>query len=76
MVAGKKRAPTTEKERHESERTDEILTQFIHRWENNLKQADPLARVVELPGAHHYMFLSEQASVLKHIQAFLETLPK
>ena len=69
-------APKSEEERHDSERADEILTQFIHRWEENLKRADSRASVVELPGAHHYMFLSEQAVVLQHIQSFLETLPK
>jgi pimeloyl-ACP methyl ester carboxylesterase len=50
--------------------------QFIHRWEDNLKRADNHASVVEIPGAHHYLFLNEQGIVLGHIQSFLETLPK
>jgi hypothetical protein len=48
--------------------------QFIHRWEDNLKRADRRASVIEVPGAHQYIFLNEQRVVLKHIQAFLETL--
>jgi pimeloyl-ACP methyl ester carboxylesterase len=72
----KLQAAKTEEERHDSERADEILMQFIHRWEENLKRADTRATVVEIPGAHHYMFLDEQGVVLQHIQSFLETLSK
>ncbi len=72
----KLQAPKTEEERHDSERADEILMQFIHRWEDNLKRADTRASVVEIPGAHHYMFLEEQGVVLQHVRSFLETLPK
>jgi pimeloyl-ACP methyl ester carboxylesterase len=71
----KQQPPKTEQERHDSERADEILTEFIHRWEDNLKRADKHASVVEIPGAHHYMFLREQDVVLQHIQSFLKTLP-
>jgi non-heme chloroperoxidase len=70
-----KHAPGSEEERTASDRSDHILMEYIHRWENNLKQADPMARVVVLPGAHHYMFLDEEATVLKEIQSFLQTLP-
>jgi pimeloyl-ACP methyl ester carboxylesterase len=71
----KKRAPNNEQEQRDSDKSDEILMEYIHRWENNLKQADPLARVVELPGAHHYIFLREQTRVLQEIQSFLQALP-
>ena len=67
--------PKDEGERRDAERADEILMEYIHRWENNLKRANPFAKVVELPGAHHYMFLSEQADVLREIRSFLQTLP-
>jgi non-heme chloroperoxidase len=66
--------PKTEEERHDSERSDEIVMEFIGRWENNLKHADPPARVVELPGAHHYIFLAEQTEVLRQIKSFLQTV--
>ena len=55
-------------------RLDQILMQFIHRWEGNLKAAVPDARVVEVPGAHHYLFQTEQVEVLQEIRAFLKTL--
>lgn len=72
----KLQAPKTEQERHDSERADEILMQFIHRWEDNLKHADKRATVVEIPGAHHYIFLNEEGVILEHIRSFLETLSK
>ena len=72
----KEHSPKSDMERRDSERYDEILMEFIHRWESNLKRTDPLAKVVEIPAAHHYMFLNEQAVVLQQIKSFLETLPK
>jgi non-heme chloroperoxidase len=68
-------AVKSEEERHDSDRSDEILMEYIHRWENNLKNADPLAKVVELPGAHHYVFLDEQSKVLSETKSFLQILP-
>lgn len=70
----KEQAPKDQQERLDSERLYELLMEFIHRWESNLKNADAKARIVELPGAHHYIFLSEEAQVLKETQTFLETL--
>ena len=72
----KEHPPKSDEERLDSERSDEILMESIHRWEGNLKRADPRANVVEIAGAHHYMFLSEQIVVLQRIKSFLETLPK
>ena len=33
------------------------------------------SRVIEIPGASHYIFRSNEADVLREIRAFLETLP-
>ena len=35
----------------------------------------PTARMVKLPGAHHYVFLSNEADVLREMNAFLSKLP-
>jgi non-heme chloroperoxidase len=67
-------ASTTATERADRARLYEIEMQFIHRWQANLKQADPAARIVEFPGAHHYMFQNEEADVLREIRGFLATL--
>jgi pimeloyl-ACP methyl ester carboxylesterase len=35
----------------------------------------PSARVVRLPHAHHYVFLSNEADVLREMNAFIARLP-
>jgi hypothetical protein len=47
----------------------EIEMEFSH-----LKHIDPLAYVVELPGAHNCMFQNEEADVLRLIRTFLQNL--
>lgn len=44
------------------------------RWQRDLVAAIPIARIVELQGASLYMFLSNEADVLREIQAFAATL--
>jgi len=40
-----------------------------------VRRAVPQARIVELRGAHHYLFLTNQADVLREINAFVKSLP-
>ena len=35
----------------------------------------PTARVVQIPQANHYVFLSNEADVLREMRAFIEHLP-
>jgi len=44
------------------------------KWENDLRTGVPSAHIVELPGANLYMFLSNEADVLREIRAFAATL--
>lgn len=44
------------------------------RWQQALLAAVPTARIVELPGANLYMFLSHEADVVREIKAFATTL--
>jgi non-heme chloroperoxidase len=44
------------------------------RWQQDLLAAVPTARIVELPGANIYMFLSNEADVLREMRAFAATL--
>ena len=44
------------------------------RWQQDLLAAIPTARIVELPGANLFMFLSNEADVLREIRAFAGTL--
>jgi len=44
------------------------------RWQQELRSAIPAARVVELPGANLFMFLSNEADVLRELQSFAAAL--
>lgn len=44
------------------------------RWQQDLRAGVPNARIVELPGANLFMFLSNEADVLREIRAFAATL--
>jgi len=45
------------------------------RWQQDLRAAVPTARIVELTGANLYMFLSNEADVLREVRAFAAALP-
>jgi non-heme chloroperoxidase len=68
----KEHAPKNEQERIDSSRIDEIFLEFVRRWQANLKGAVPAAHIVELPGAHHYLFQDEEADVLRELHSFLK----
>jgi non-heme chloroperoxidase len=51
--------------------TETIMTK---RWERDLLTGVPTAKIVELPGASLYMFLSHEADVMREIRAFAATL--
>jgi non-heme chloroperoxidase len=44
-------------------------------WQRQLRAAVPSARIVDLPGANVYMFLTHEAEVLREVRAFAATLP-
>jgi non-heme chloroperoxidase len=50
------------------------LTPLTERQANAVETAVPTARVVRLPGAHHYVYLSNAAEVLREIRAFVARL--
>ena len=62
------REPARHTEQH---RVYELEMEFIRRWESNLKQSVPGARIVEMPGARHHLFLTEEASVVREVRAFI-----
>jgi non-heme chloroperoxidase len=45
------------------------------RWEKDLLAAVPSAKIVELPGASLFMFLSNEADVIRELRAFAASLP-
>lgn len=44
------------------------------RWQRDLRAAIPAARIVDLTGANLFMFLSNEADVLRELRAFAATL--
>jgi pimeloyl-ACP methyl ester carboxylesterase len=49
---------------------------MLAKWQRDLITGVPAARLVELPGANLYMFLSNEADILREVRAFAETLPR
>ncbi len=49
---------------------------MVSRWERDLLAAVPAARIVELRNANLYMFLSNEADILREVQAFGGTLSR
>jgi non-heme chloroperoxidase len=47
---------------------------LVDRQAKAFENAVPTARVVRLAGAHHYVFLSNEADVLREMRAFLTGL--
>jgi non-heme chloroperoxidase len=48
---------------------------FVDRWVANLKRSVPDARLVDLPAAGHYVFLTREAEVLRELRSFVAHLP-
>jgi hypothetical protein len=47
---------------------------MVTKWQHDLLAGVPSARIVELPGANLFMFLSNEADVIREIRAFATTL--
>jgi non-heme chloroperoxidase len=49
---------------------------YIKRDEKSLQIEVPGAWVIEMPGADHNLFLSNESDVLRELRRFLEALPR
>jgi pimeloyl-ACP methyl ester carboxylesterase len=45
------------------------------RWSANLKRGVPGAKVIDMPGATHYLWMTREADVLREIHEFIGRLP-
>jgi len=63
-----------EQERAALRQQDAATRAMYSRWQDDLRAAVPTARIVELPVANPFMFLSNEADVLREIRAFAATL--
>lgn len=68
--------PRNEEERGAISAFRSATKSYVDRWVANLKRGVPDARLVDLPGAGHYVFLTREAEVLEEIRAFVERLPR
>ena len=78
VLAPEKRVPNIRNEQERAAlRQQYTATRAMYtRWQQDLLAAIPTARIVELPGANLYMFLSNEADVLREIRTFPAQLPK
>ena len=47
---------------------------MLSKWQSDLLAGVPSARIVELPGANLFMFLTNEADILREVRAFADTL--
>jgi len=66
--------PKDPEERAAVEAFEAATMVYIKRYEKSLLTAVPGARIVELPGAIHYLFLSNEAEVVREITLFMAGL--
>ena len=66
--------PENAEERAAMEHVYAADVDFSRTASHNLQVSVPNARIIELPGANHYVFLSNEADVLREMQAFLAGL--
>ena len=66
--------PSTAEERTAMKQVFAADVEWARRSIDRLRSGVPAARVVELPGASHYIFLSNESDVLLGIRQFVTTL--
>ena len=49
---------------------------MLEKWQSDLRAGVPDARIVELPDANLYMFISNEADVIRELRAFAATLQR
>jgi len=64
----------SEEERAALRQEHAAIRAMYSRWQKELLAAVPKARIVELPGANLYMFLSNEADIIRELRAFASSL--
>jgi len=67
--------PRTDREREAVELAVAARRTVLERWQSDLRAGVPTARIVEVPNANLFMFLSNESDVLREIRDFAATLP-
>jgi non-heme chloroperoxidase len=66
--------PKTVEERAALEKIYASDGAYTNRWESNMRTGVPDARILELPGANHFVFFTNEADVLRELRAFMASL--
>jgi pimeloyl-ACP methyl ester carboxylesterase len=66
--------PGNDREREAVELAVAARRSVLNKWQGDLRAGVPHARIVEVPGANLYMFLSHADEVIREIRAFAATL--
>jgi non-heme chloroperoxidase len=66
--------PKTEQERAAFDQAYAAKRAMLSKWERDLLAGVPKARIVELPGANLFMFISNEADVIREVRAFAAAL--
>ena len=67
--------PTNAQERAAMDESFKAVVGFIKQDEKKLQTEVRRARIVEMPGADHHLFLSNESDVLRELRKLLEDLP-
>jgi non-heme chloroperoxidase len=66
--------PKNDEERAALEKIYAADRTYDNRWENTMRTGVPDARIVDLPGADHYVFFNNEMEVLRELRAFVAGL--
>lgn len=67
--------PRNDQERAAFNQAFQAARAMLAKWQRDLLAGVPAAWIVELPGANLYMFLSNEADIIREIRAFAAALP-
>jgi non-heme chloroperoxidase len=66
--------PKNPEERAAAEAFNAATAAYVDRWKRNLKNGVPSARIIELPGAGHYVFLPRGNQIARDLREFVSNL--
>ena len=66
--------PRTEQERAALKQAHAVGRAMLSKWQGDLLAGVPSARIIELPDANLFMFLSNEADIVREVRAFAATL--
>jgi non-heme chloroperoxidase len=72
----KDRPPANDRQRAALNQAVQSARAMLARWQRDLLAGVPAAWIVELPGASLYMFLSNEADIIREVRAFAAALPQ